>query len=201
MNEDVVARAFEPFFTTKDVSKGSGLGLAMVFGFAKQSNGHVEIASAPGAGTTVRIFLPRAEAEARDPTVINRAIMAGSGQKILLVEDDPSVRRFVDELLVSLGYKVVSARDADEALRMVPQMERPDLLLSDIVLTGSQRGPELARKLQLVWPELPLLFMTGYADDLARMNELTEGGAEIIRKPFRRNEIAGMIHAILNSGT
>lgn len=199
MNDEIVSKAFEPFFTTKDASKGSGLGLAMVFGFAKQSKGHVEISSAQGHGTTVRLFLPKAKTASLESAEGSLKIAQGKGESVLLVEDDPDVRRFIDKLLVSLGFTVVAARDAEEALAMVPRISRPDLLLSDVILTGSQRGPELARQLLIVWPKLPVLFMTGYADDFAGINELAHEGAEIIRKPFRRNEIASKIHAILDA--
>lgn len=198
MSEDTVSKAFEPFFTTKDTSKGSGLGLAMVFGFAKQSEGHVDILSAPGQGTTVRLLLPRSRKGLVDVVEDAPPLAPGKGESVLLVEDDPDVLRFIDELLVSLGFTVVAASNADEALAMVPRISRPDLLLSDVILTGSQRGPELAKELLDVWPELPVLFMTGYADDVAGINELARDGAEIIRKPFRRNEIASKISTILD---
>lgn len=199
MSEEVIERAFEPFFTTKDVSKGSGLGLAMVFGFVKQSGGHVEILSESDKGTSVRLYLPRASVSIETEPVDFKSAPAGNGETVFVIEDDPDVRHFVEKLLHNLGYSVVSATSASEALLKLPEMNRPDLLLSDVVLPGGMNGPDLAAKILQIWPGLPILFMTGHTDDAVRINELIQFGAEIIRKPFRKNDIATMILSILHN--
>ena len=199
MSEEVVEKAFEPFFTTKDASKGSGLGLAMVFGFVKQSGGHVEILSKPDEGTTVHLCLPRASDSTESEAIVDiEQAPVGNGETIFLIEDNSDVRSFVEKLLRNLGYSVTSAADASEALRKLPKMKEPDLLLSDVVLPGGVNGPDVATQILQTWPELPVLFMTGHADDTVQINELTPFSAEIIRKPFRKADLATIIQSILH---
>ena len=196
MTDEVRAKVFEPFFTTKEVGKGSGLGLSQVLGFAKQSGGGVEIESALGRGTTVHIYLPRAEAAA-----VRAGLSAGrfaveealSNLTILLVDDDNAVREVTRAMLEQLGYKVVEAGSGGAALDLVEQGRRIDLLIADFAMPG-MNGAELARLARLRRPALPVLFVTGFADRTALAGI---GESQIIRKPFVELELAGKIRTAL----
>jgi PAS domain S-box-containing protein len=205
MSPETVEHAFEPFFTTKGAGKGTGLGLSMVYGFVKQSNGHVEIDSAPGRGTTVRIFLPRMVAgEARD--VPDRDLLAaratdarGSNETILLAEDDADVRGYVAETLRDLNYRVIEAHDSTEALAVLAQSDvRVDLLLTDVVMPGVN-GRELANRARAFRPNLRILFMTGYSQDAIVHQGRLDPDIELIEKPFRRDTLAVRVRAMLDS--
>jgi CheY-like chemotaxis protein len=156
MPPEVVAKVFEPFFTTKESGKGTGLGLSMVYGFVRQSGGHVEIDSVPLEGTTIRIFLPRAQnhdlvaAVARPATIL--APVRGDGETILVVEDDPKVRQVTVSTLRSLGFQVREAENGDQAVVSLNQNNGVDLVLSDIKMPGTLNGTELARQVQESWP-------------------------------------------------
>src|SRR5262249_24510896 len=148
------ARVFEPFFATKDVGKGTGLGLPMVYGFLKQSGGHVRIYSEVGIGTTVNLYLPRSDMPAETPAMRVtplRALPTG-GESILLVEDDPLVRKHTESQLVALGYQVLAAENAAEAIALIEKGTKPDLLFTDIVMPGAMNGRQLADKLRQRWP-------------------------------------------------
>jgi CheY-like chemotaxis protein len=187
MAPDVAAHAFEPFFTTKDASKGSGLGLAQVYGFARQAGGGATIRTASGQGTTVSLYLPvgplPAEPPAPAPAPIGRPLERRC--HVLLVDDDPSVRHIVEELLDEIGCEVVSAADGDSALSVLKQDPEVRLLLSDVVMPGMS-GVELARKARQLRPELRVLLSTGYAGDHP---EVVEGDWEVLRKPYRAKEL------------
>src|SRR5260370_37215657 len=145
MLAEVVSGAFEPFYTTKEVGKGSGLGLSMVYGFAKQSNGHVSIYSEPGLGTTVRIYLPAMIGKAAPaPAPVAKEIAASRAETVLIVEDDPFVRSYAVMSLQNLGYQVVAAVDGKEALQKLGSDARFELLFTDIVMPGGLNGWELA---------------------------------------------------------
>jgi CheY-like chemotaxis protein len=200
MDRATAERAFEPFFTTKDVGKGTGLGLSMVYGFAKQSNGLARIASEPGRGTTVTIFLPRATAagaaEGAAADASARAAQGGS-ERILLVEDDDLVRDHVRAQLESLGYRVTamsSGRDAAAALRSA---EPFDLLLTDVAMPGGMSGAELAGVARALRPALPVLFTSGYAGEAGAALAGIDTSARLLRKPFRRDELAAALRAVL----
>ena len=196
MTDEVRAKVFEPFFTTKEVGKGSGLGLSQVLGFAKQSGGGVEIESALGRGTTVHIYLPRAEAAAvRAGSSAGRFAVeeALSNLTILLVDDDNAVREVTRAMLEQLGYKVVEAGSGGAALDLVEQGRRIDLLIADFAMPG-MNGAELARLARLRRPALPVLFVTGFADRTA-LDGI--GESQIIRKPFVELELAGKIRMAL----
>ncbi len=194
MTTEVLARAFEPFFTTRAPGAGSGLGLSQVFGTARQSGGGVTIDSTPGLGTVVRVHLPRAaeapmEADApatADPTT-HRAC-------VLVVDDDDAVRATTSDVLAELGYAVRSAGGGPQALKMLAQDPKIDVLLTDVVMPGMS-GPALARHAKLLHPALPILFISGYADPEGITGEALLG--RLVRKPFRRAHLAGQIEAAL----
>ncbi len=203
MTPEVVARVFEPFFTTKPDGAGTGLGLAMVFGFVKQSGGHVKIYSEPGEGTTVRLYLPRpvggalpAPAAARAPVELPR----GSAT-VLVVEDDPAVREIATAILGDLGYRVIEAADGEEALRAFgAHMADVDLLLTDVVLPGRLRGREVAERITAMRPEVRVLFMSGYTENSIVHNGRLDDGVQLIAKPFKREQLARRVAEVLGAG-
>ncbi|MCQ4305863.1 response regulator [Stutzerimonas frequens] len=199
MSEAVLSKAFEPFFTTKEVGKGSGLGLAQVFGFAKQSGGGARIESREGVGTTVKVFLPRTSAP-RQPEPASAA-SSGSAESnnqhcILLVDDDHSVREVTAQMLENLGFTVIAADSGDDALQLLTQGAEVDLLLADFAMPG-MNGGELARAVRVRHPELPVVFVTGYAE----LCELGLEGYSIIQKPFREEQLANKLHLALSEGS
>ena len=200
MAPEVIERAFEPFFTTKEVGEGSGLGLSMVYGFAKQSNGTATIQSEQGQGTTLRLYLPRAEAAARPP---ERAPVPdepkGHGETILVAEDDPEVRRLVVKVLGTLGYDVLEAEDGKACLRRLAEAGKVDLLLSDIVLPGGMSGPDMVRLAKQDWPDLKVMFMSGYADSSLRPLDQLGESFEIMAKPFTKRQLALRLRAVLDA--
>ncbi|MDE1166502.1 MAG: response regulator [Pseudomonas sp.] len=194
MSESVLAKAFEPFFTTKDIGKGSGLGLAQVFGFAKQSGGGVSIETVPGEGTTVKVYLPSIR-QAVAPVLLpgsERPDLGGQQRIVLLVDDDPEVREVTAALLDSLGYQVIEAQSAQEALNQVSTAV--DLVLTDYAMPG-MNGAELAQVLRTLQPQLPVVFMTGYAD----IDGLGEAEQVIVQKPFRGDELGLKLQQVLRS--
>jgi PAS domain S-box-containing protein len=196
MSEEVVARAFEPFFTTKSGS-GTGLGLATVYGFARQSGGIVQIESAIGRGTTVSLFLPRALVPPPAPTGRQVRLPTGGGEKILVVEDDDRLRKRGRAALEELGYATLEAANAFEALRVLDANADIALLFTDIVTPGGTDGVELARKARALRPRLKVLLTSGYAEYSALdLSTISEG---ILRKPYRRRELAERIRAALDS--
>ena len=162
MAPDVLARAFEPFFTTKDVGKGTGLGLSMVYGFVKQSEGHVRIYSDVGVGTVVRLYLPPSN-DAAVPAVTPPVELPTGTETILLVEDDALVRANASSQLAALGYRVVAAENARRAIEMVEHGGAPDLLFTDMIMPGGMNGRELAEHLHRRYPGLKVLYTSGYA--------------------------------------
>jgi signal transduction histidine kinase/ActR/RegA family two-component response regulator len=199
MPPDIAARAFEPFFTTKETGKGTGLGLSMVYGFAKQSGGHAKIYSELGKGTTVKLYLPRAAGDAgarADARTETRAAAAGS-ERILLVEDDESVRDFAERRLRSMGYAVTAAESAPAALARL-ERESFDLLFTDIVMPGGMHGPELAEAARRVQPGLKVLFTSGYAENAAIHHGHLPAGAGLLQKPYRLADLATKIRAALD---
>ncbi|HLZ75714.1 response regulator [Phenylobacterium sp.] len=195
MSEEVMAKVFEPFFTTKEVGKGSGLGLSQVFGLAKQSGGGVRIDSAPGAGASVRVFLPRAgEApRAEDAAAQAASEPAPKDLNVLLVDDDSAVREVTAGLLQDLGYRVVEAGSGGAALDMLDRQADIDVLLVDFAMPG-MNGAEVAREVHARRPGLPILFVTGYADTEALAAAGDDG---ILRKPFVERDLAAKLRTAL----
>jgi PAS domain S-box-containing protein len=202
MTKDVLDRAFEPFFSTKTVDAGTGLGLSQVYGFIKQSGGHLKIYSEQHEGTTVKIYLPRYTGEAHpdDQEDSDTAEVEGHvGETILIVEDDPDVRTYLVEALRDLNYRTLNAPDAAAALRIIEQPDtRIDLLLSDVVLPG-MNGRELMAEARCRRPELKVLFMTGYSRNAIVHQGRLDPGIEMIQKPMSQRELAGRIRDMLDA--
>ncbi len=198
MPAGVLARVFEPFFTTKEVGKGTGLGLSMVYGFVRQSNGHIAIDSTPGEGTTVRLYLPRGEEIAATPRRrVEAAAPSGSG-RILVVEDDPLVREGVVEQLASLGYRVTEATNGEAGLAAFLEARRPfDLVVTDVVMPGALGGRALAEEVRRRSPGTPVVLMSGYTDDAVLPAELGPG-LHLIEKPFRKRDLARLVRTVLD---
>ena len=201
MDEETLGRAFEPFFTTKPVGKGTGLGLSQVYGFVKQSAGHVKIYSEVEQGTTVKIYLPRlvaigttdAESES-DP-----AILDGDGEEtILVLEDDDDVRTYSVEILREQGYRVVEAHDGPSALRLLERQGRVDLLFTDVVLPGGMTGAQVADQARKLKPGLKVLFTTGYARNAIIHQGRLDKGVKLITKPFSSTDLAARIRDVLD---
>ncbi|HVR66944.1 MAG TPA: PAS domain S-box protein [Verrucomicrobiae bacterium] len=195
MPDDVKARAFDPFFTTKGVGKGTGLGLSMVYGFVKQSGGHVQIESRLGEGTTVSLYLARATAaavaeEAKD----DQPLSSAQQEIVLLVEDEADVRVLAEAYLESFGYTVISAADGATAMAALAANPRIDLLLSDIILPGTMDGIAIAAQVRASRPEIKIVYMSGYAPD----PEMLLPGTELIKKPFLRADLSRVVRAALD---
>jgi PAS domain S-box-containing protein len=187
MPPGVQERAFEPFFTTKDVGQGSGLGLSMVYGFVKQSGGHMSIHSREGHGTAVRLYLPRAiDGAVRASPQATPEDPKGQGQTILVLEDDADVRELAVTLLRDLGYEVLEAKDGEAALDLLNGDSAIDLLLTDVVLPGGLNGPEVVERARRRDISFKVLFMSGYAEQAINKGSLTAGAGELLNKPFRR---------------
>jgi PAS domain S-box-containing protein len=209
MPPDVLAKAFDPFFTTKPIGQGTGLGLSMIYGFAKQSGGYVRIDSEPGKGTSVRLYLPRDMAIAQEPPAPTgsaappTSVPQGAGEIVLVVEDDPAVRMLVVEELSELGYTVVEAATGMAAIPILESSQPIDLLVTDVGLPG-MNGRQVAEIARQQRPGLPVLFMTGYAENAAVRSEFLASGMHMIAKPFALDDLATRIRAILEpalSGT
>ncbi|WLB56219.1 ATP-binding protein [Bradyrhizobium japonicum] len=195
----ILERIFDPFFSTKDVGKGTGLGLSMVFGFVKQSGGGIKVTSEEGRGTIFTIYLPKAETSTLRPAGYDERKVVGGAETILCVEDDRDVRRYVTVQLESLGYKVISAADATEALALVAEGTPFDLLFTDIVMAGGVNGRELAEQMVAARPSLRVLFTSGYAYDSLHAQGRATMGAPLLAKPYRKAELARMLRRSLDT--
>ena len=199
MTPEIMAQVFEPFFTTKPEGRGTGLGLSMVYGFVKQSNGHVMIYSEPGAGTTIRIYLPRVR-DAEDQAVeVESGPVVGGTETVLVVEDDEEVRATVVELLTDLDYHVLKARDAQSALSIVDSGAAIDLLFTDVVMPGPVRAPELARLARARLPAIAVLFTSGYTEDAIVHGGRLDPGTELLSKPYTREALARKVRHVLRN--
>jgi signal transduction histidine kinase len=199
MPRDVIERAFEPFFTTKESGQGTGLGLSQVYGFVKQSGGHVKIYSEAGEGTTVKVYLPRffgkasvAEEPAATPS------RSHSAETVLVVEDDDDVRTYVVETLAALGYRVLEAAEAESALRLLGEDPGVQLLLTDVVMPG-QNGRKLAQEARLRRPELKILYMTGYSRNAIVHQGRLDVGVDLLQKPITSDQLAAAVRKALDS--
>jgi len=198
MAPEVVARAFEPFFTTKDVGKGSGLGLSMVYGFVRQSGGTVKLRSQPGQGTVVELYLPRAHGAVAEPDRARpRRAARGGGETILAVEDDDTVRAYVEGELKGLGYEVLVAASGAAALDILARPVKVDLLFTDIVMPGGMLGPELAEAARRLRPTLKILYTSGYSETAADDRSRLARGVQLLGKPYRRQQLAEMLRTVL----
>jgi signal transduction histidine kinase/DNA-binding response OmpR family regulator len=200
MGKDIVARAFEPFFTTKDVGHGTGLGLSQVYGFVKQSGGHVKIYSEPGEGTTVKIYLPRlhsTELQA-EPEIVAKAPGAAHAETILVVEDDGDVRSHTTGILRELGYAVLEAPEGKAALRAIEQHPEIGLLFTDVGLPGGMNGRQLAEAARRIRGDLKVLFTTGYARNAIVHDGRLDPGVQLITKPFTYAALATKLRDVLD---
>lgn len=201
MTPDVVARVFEPFFTTKTEGRGTGLGLAMVFGFIKQSGGHVKIYSEPGEGTSVKMYLPRAVGAAKPggQRISVPADLPRGSATVLVVEDEAGVREIAVAILRSLGYRVLEAPDGDEGLLVFgAHAAEIDMLLTDVVLPGKVRGRELAERVTAMRPEVRVLFMSGYTENSIVHHGRLDDGVHLLGKPFKRDQLARKVAEVLD---
>jgi PAS domain S-box-containing protein len=199
MTPEVLERAFEPFFTTKSEGQGTGLGLSMVYGFVKQSGGHVKIFSQPGQGTTVRLYLPRSEEEEDVETEFESGPATGGTETILVVEDDEDVRGTVIDMLTDLGYRVLKAKDAQSALAIVESGIAIDLLFTDVVMPGALRSPDLARKARERLPNIAVLFTSGYTEDAIVHGGRLDEGIDLLSKPYTREALARRLRHVLRN--
>ncbi|WBL77053.1 PAS domain S-box protein [Bradyrhizobium xenonodulans] len=195
----ILERIFDPFFSTKDVGKGTGLGLSMVFGFVKQSGGGIKVSSVEGGGTIFTIYLPKAETSTLRPAGYDERKVVGGKETILCVEDDRDVRQYVTVQLESLGYKVIQAANAAEALAIAAAGTPFDLLFTDIVMAGALNGRELAVEMVAARPSLRVLFTSGYAHDAPHGPAGATMGAPLLTKPYRKAELARMLRRSLDT--
>jgi two-component system NtrC family sensor kinase len=199
MPKDVIERAFEPFFTTKESGQGTGLGLSQVYGFVKQSGGHVKIYSEAGEGTTIKIYLPRFFGRASAAEEKAAAPRRGrSGESVLVVEDDSDVRDYVVETLASLGYKVFEAGEAESALRLLDENPSVHLLLTDVVMPG-MNGRKLAEEARLRRPDLKILYMTGYSRNAIMHQGRLDIGVDLLQKPISSEQLASAVRRMLDA--
>jgi PAS domain S-box-containing protein len=198
MPAEVRDKAFEPFFTTKEVGKGSGLGLSMVYGFVKQSGGHIKIYSEVGHGTTIKLYLPPATqaVEATEPIAVP---IEGGAETILVVEDDMVVRNFVIAQLQSLGYRTIPAADGHAALNIVARSEPFDLLFTDVVMPGGMSGRELADIVIKLRPGIRVLYTSGYTENAIVHHGRLDEGVLLLAKPYRKGELAEMVRRALGA--
>ena len=204
MTPEVMAQIFEPFFTTKAVGSGTGLGLSMVYGFVKQSGGHVQVRSIVGQGTTMALYLPRATQAEAPLAVAPHGPLVGGSETILVAEDDAGVRATLVELLTDLGYAVLHGENADRALELIhhslahPNAHGIDLLLTDVVMPGQLKSVELVRLAKQVLPELAVLYTSGYAANVLARNDRSEAEVEMLSKPYTRETLARKVRQVLD---
>ena len=196
MPADVVAQATDPFFTTKPVGEGTGLGLSMVYGFAKQSRGHLRIDSEVGHGTTIKLYLPRALQDAVDLEKSAEEAPRGQGETILAVEDDATVRLILADVLEELGYSVLLASDARPAIPILQSDRRIDLMMSDVMLPhiNGRKLAEIARALR---PDLKVLFVTGYAENAAYRGDFLDPGMDMLTEPFALDALGAKVRSMI----
>jgi signal transduction histidine kinase/CheY-like chemotaxis protein len=192
-------KVFEPFFTTKGLGKGTGLGLSTVYGFVKQSGGHVRIDSEEARGTSIKLFLPQATSQAKSSTSPEPAVVNGGRETILVVEDDPLVRKYVTSQLNSLGYRTLEAANGRDALAITDSEAEFELLFTDVIMPGSMNGRELAEEAVKRRPALKVLFTSGYTENAILSNGCLPSGVLLLPKPYRKTALAHMVRQAVNS--
>jgi PAS domain S-box-containing protein len=201
MSADVIEQAFEPFFTTKPEGRGTGLGLSMVYGFVKQSGGHINIESAIGQGSTIKLYLPRSLQPADVLSDADAGPASGGNEMILVAEDDEHVRETVVAMLNDLGYRVLKAKDAQSALSIIESGMPIDLLFTDVIMPGPMKSTELARKARERMPKLAVLFTSGYTEDAFVGSGPVSESVELLSKPYSRDDLARKLRQMLGEST
>jgi CheY-like chemotaxis protein len=198
---DILDQVFDPFFTTKDVGKGSGLGLSMVFGFAKQSGGHVSIASKEGVGTTVKIYLPKAKETTFSVHAADRSEQSKPKgcETILVVEDQKDVLAFISRALDRQGYTVLEAEDGPSAMEIMASSKTIDLLLTDVILPMKMNGREIANCFHKLYPDAGVLYSSGYPQEVLDDRGQLDENVALIRKPFRPHDLALQVRKVLDN--
>ena len=201
MTQDVIERIFEPFFTTKPIGQGTGLGLSMIHGFVRQSGGQIRVYSEPGLGTTMCLYLPRYHGSpvASNPALSSPNPGSGHGETVLVIDDEPSVRSLVAEVLREHGFATLEAGDGPSGLRILNSGQRIDLLVTDVGLPGGLNGRQVADAARMRRPDLKILFITGYAENAAVGNGLLEPGMEVMTKPFAMMDLAAKVTTMIES--
>jgi CheY-like chemotaxis protein len=198
MSDEVRARAFEPFFTTKEAGKGSGLGLATIYGFVRQSGGFIDIDSTSGRGTTITLGLPRVYVSGAESTPVAPVPHKGNGQVILVVEDDEFVRGTVVRVVGDLGYRAIAAPNAESCLEIIALDPSVDLMMTDVVMPG-MNGWDLAKAVEGIRPGLPVLFTTGYTENVLLQRASLDGRIRVLSKPFNAGDLAQALEELLSS--
>jgi signal transduction histidine kinase/DNA-binding response OmpR family regulator len=199
MSPEVMERAFEPFFTTKREGEGTGLGLSMAYGFVKQSNGHIKIYSEVGSGTTIKIYLPRDHQAEVSLTDVRSGSLSGGTETILVVEDDAAVQATAVDMLTGLGYRVLKAQDGESALVILQSGIPINLLFTDVVMPGPVRSPALAKQAKQLFPNIEVLFTSGYTQNAIVHGGRLDPGVELISKPYRREDLARKIRQMFEN--
>jgi CheY-like chemotaxis protein len=198
--EALIDKVFEPFFSTKAVGKGTGLGLSMVYGFVKQSSGHIKVYSEEGHGTTIKIYLPRSGAQPEEPVEpALEPLVEGGIESILIVEDDPLVRTYVTARLKNLGYQTLEAGNAAEAIAIADSGAEFDLLFTDVIMSGTMNGRQLADEMARRRPGIKLLFTSGYTENAIVHHGRLDPGVLLLAKPYRNAELARMVRCALSA--
>jgi PAS domain S-box-containing protein len=202
MDPAVRDRVFEPFFTTKEKGRGTGLGLAMVYGFVKQSGGHVTIYSEPGHGTTINLYFPRSDALAPDTySATNASATAGpTRETILVVEDDSRVRQLTIKRLKLIGYEVLEASDGPSALEILNRGDPVDLVFTDLIMPGGLSGRDVAMRAREIKPGVKILLTSGYAEELVRGDDLQRENLKVLRKPYQQADLVATLREVLGNG-
>ena len=199
MPQEIVARVFDPFFTTKGEGRGTGLGLSQVYGFTKQSGGHIKIYSELGVGTTVKLYLPRTRQVQEPAAAVSKMPVEGGHETILVVEDDAGVRAATVDMLSELGYSVLRAENAEQALVILSSGVPVDVLFTDVVMPGPINTRELARRALTLHPAIAILYTSGYTQNAIVHNGKLDDGVTLISKPYRRDELARKLRTMLNA--
>jgi len=194
-----IDKVFDPFFTTKEVGKGTGLGLSMVYGFIKQSEGHIKIYSEQGHGTTVKMYLPRSVGDAIAADLPDMTQVKGGHELVLVVEDDELVRRYAVGQVKSLGYATLEAANASEALQVIAANPNIDLLFTDVIMPGPMNGRQLVEEALALRPSLKTLYTSGYTENAIVHHGRLDSGVLLLVKPYRKADLASMIRLALAS--
>jgi CheY-like chemotaxis protein len=200
MTPEVIAKAFDPFFTTKPMGEGTGLGLSMIYGFARQSGGQVRIYSELGQGTTMCLYFPRHTGETLPDEEVELPAAAaanGEGEVVLVIDDEPTIRMLIAEVLAESGYAVIEAPDGPAGMRVLDSKARIDLLITDVGLPGGMNGRQVADAARVNRPELKVLFITGYAENAVIGRGRLDNGMFVLTKPFQMEILADRIREII----